>query len=95
MNKTFAKWIDRITPSCEKVAELASERLDRPLTFKERLSCRLHFLICYFCRRYHDQLDAMHTHLCKGGEKYGQDPQKCVCTEDKNRIKEACKKQSA
>ncbi len=95
MNKILAKWIDRITPSCEKVAQLSSERLDRRLSLKERISVRLHFFICYFCRRYHDQLEAMHAHLRKGGEKYGQDSKQCLCAGDKARIKEACKKSLA
>lgn len=52
---------------------------------------RLHFLICYFCRRYRDQLACMHARLQEHGEKLGQDCGKCLCAEEKARLKEACK----
>lgn len=95
MNRRLASWIDRLTPSCEKVAELSSQRLDRPLTPKERMHLRMHFLICYFCRRYHDQLARIHKELRCGGETLGQANPKCLCAGDKDRLKEACKKQAA
>ncbi len=42
--------------SCKKVAQLASESLDRPLTLQERLLLRFHLLFCKFCSRYLRQL---------------------------------------
>ncbi len=42
--------------SCKKVAQLASESLDRSLTFQERLSMRFHLLACKLCSRYVRQL---------------------------------------
>lgn len=93
MNKALVKLIDRLTPGCEKIAVLASERLDRRLTFRERLSLRLHFFICYFCKRYHDQLDSMHGELGRKSEEFGQKCGKCLCEEEKTRLKEACRKQ--
>ncbi len=42
--------------SCKKVAQLASESLDRSLTLQERLSLRFHLLHCNFCSRYVRQL---------------------------------------
>lgn len=92
MNKALVKLIDRITPGCEKVAMLSSERLDRRLTLKERISVRLHFLICYFCRRYHDQLELMHQQLATKSEEFGQKTGKCLCAEEKAKLKEACRK---
>ncbi len=42
--------------SCKKVAQLASEALDRSLTLQEKLSMRLHLLACKLCSRYVRQL---------------------------------------
>ncbi len=42
--------------SCKRVAQLASESLDRSLTLQERLSMRFHLLLCNFCSRYVRQL---------------------------------------
>ncbi len=42
--------------SCKEVAQLASESLDRSLTLQERLSMRLHLLVCKLCSRYVRQL---------------------------------------
>ncbi len=43
--------------SCKRVAQLASESLDRPLTLQERLLLRFHLLFCKFCSRYVRQLE--------------------------------------
>ncbi len=42
--------------SCKRVAQLASESLDRSLTLQERLSMRFHLLLCKLCTRYVRQL---------------------------------------
>ena len=42
--------------SCKEVARLASESQDRSLRFGERLSMRLHLLLCNMCSRYVNQL---------------------------------------
>lgn len=91
MNKWLTSCIDRCTPSCEEVARLASEALDRRLTLRERIAMRMHFTICYFCRRYHDQLACMQRGLKSHGEKLGQDCGKCLCAEEKAKLKEACR----
>ena len=42
--------------SCKRVAQLASESLDRSLTLQERLLLRFHLFFCKFCSRYVRQL---------------------------------------
>ncbi len=42
--------------SCKEVGELLSLRLDRKLTFKERIGLKLHLLICKTCNCYQKQL---------------------------------------
>ncbi|MFC1836449.1 zf-HC2 domain-containing protein [Thermodesulfobacteriota bacterium] len=41
--------------SCKEAAKLVSESLDRSLTFRQRLSLRVHLLMCRFCSRFQKQ----------------------------------------
>jgi len=42
--------------SCKEVGELLSQGLDRKLSFRERLSLKMHLLICKTCSCYEKQL---------------------------------------
>lgn len=50
--------------SCRHFARLCSERLDRSLTFYERVCLRMHRLICGVCRPLPGQLEKLH-HLAR------------------------------
>lgn len=45
--------------SCKQATELMSQEQDRRLTFPERLSLRLHVLICAACSNYRQQMSAL------------------------------------
>lgn len=45
--------------SCAEVSRLASERADRPLTWRERLAFRFHLMMCRNCARYARQLELL------------------------------------
>ena len=42
--------------SCRKASELSSEGFDRPLSFGERFSLRLHTTICSACKLFEKQI---------------------------------------
>ena len=42
--------------TCKQVSDSASDVLDGPTTFSQRLSLRLHLLMCKHCRRYVRQI---------------------------------------
>jgi hypothetical protein len=42
--------------TCKEASRLQSQALDRPLTFGERLSLRLHTAVCDACTRVEKQL---------------------------------------
>jgi len=42
--------------NCKRATQLMSQKMDRPLTFKERLSLRFHLMICSGCRNFNDQM---------------------------------------
>lgn len=44
---------------CQQAAQLASERLDRELGWRERVGLRLHLAMCRHCRRYARQLQQL------------------------------------
>lgn len=92
MTRRKKSWADRIAGSCEEAARLCSESLDRRLTLRERVRMRLHFLLCYFCRRYHAHLRCLHNGLRRAEDQIGQDRETCLCAEEKAKLKAACRK---
>ncbi len=49
--------------ACEKISQLASDQLERKLSFSERLSMQFHFLMCGACKHYHQNLLKLHETL--------------------------------
>lgn len=43
-------------PTCKEVHQLASAKLDRPLSIGENLRMRMHLLVCDACRSFNAQL---------------------------------------
>lgn len=74
--------------SCKEVTQLVSESLDRDLRVYQRMSMRVHFLMCKFCSRYRKQLfilrDAIRLHCehDKEMDAHGS----CLSPEAKERI---------
>jgi hypothetical protein len=52
-------WLGRRLPTCEQVLPVLSQSLERKLTLRERVTLRLHFLICVYCIRYLKQIRLM------------------------------------
>lgn len=46
--------------SCKRATEQISVGLDRPLTFSEKLSLKVHFMMCGNCSRCQKQLQQLH-----------------------------------
>ena len=47
--------------NCKQNTELLSKALDRPITFREKLTMRLHLMMCRDCRNFEKQL----AFICK------------------------------
>lgn len=45
---------------CKRATELMSQRLDRPLTWKEKVSLRLHLSMCGACKQCNRQFELLH-----------------------------------
>lgn len=83
--------IARWTPSCREVARLSSEALERRLTLRERLALRLHFTICYLCKRYARQTAVLHEGLRSHGDLFAECREERLSAEEKRAIKERCR----
>lgn len=42
--------------SCEHASRMVSESMDRPLTLRERVTLRMHLMMCSFCTRFSRQM---------------------------------------
>jgi len=51
--------------ACEEISRLASDKLERRLSFIERLRLRLHLLMCSACRHYDVHITKLHRILKK------------------------------
>jgi len=50
---------------CDKVSKFVSESMDRDLSFTERMSVRVHLLMCRHCARFAKQLEHMRSVIRK------------------------------
>ena len=57
--------------TCKDASRLQSQSQDRPLHLGERLSLRLHLLICDNCRRFKQQLDLIRRACQRANESEG------------------------
>lgn len=67
MQAMMAPMMKRFGLSCRAFAELASLRMDRPLTTSESIRFRFHSMMCGVCRRLPSQFEAMRDvlHHCE------------------------------
>ncbi len=53
--------------NCQEATRLLSQKLDRPLSLKEKMTLRFHLLICEGCHHYKQQMhqlrDITHTYV--------------------------------
>lgn len=53
-------FLARRLPDCKTVTPTLSESIDRKLSFKERMTIRLHLFTCEACVRYLEQIRVLH-----------------------------------
>jgi len=56
VDRWYKRCYNAVFFSCKHMSQLSSERLDRPLTMRERITRRIHLKMCTWCRRYENQL---------------------------------------
>lgn len=56
VKRRLVVWLSHRLPACDEVTRMASDRLERNLTLRERVQFSLHLTVCGLCRRYADQV---------------------------------------
>ena len=54
--------------TCKEAIYLASKKLDKNLTFQERIGFLLHTAMCGLCRHYARDMEALHKLMLKAGK---------------------------
>jgi len=54
--------------TCKQASFLASKKLDKKLTIKERFDFSLHTVMCGLCRHYANEIEALHKLMQKVGK---------------------------
>jgi hypothetical protein len=78
--------------SCKDAARLLSEKRDRRLSWRARITLRFHMLMCKMCQVYGTQL-GMVSRVCKeAGIRAEENCPDCLSDEHKRRMKDAITK---
>jgi hypothetical protein len=56
----IAQFLVKNTPTCNQVARMISDGMDRPISIRSRIAIRVHRVVCVWCDRYHTQLHGVH-----------------------------------
>lgn len=79
--------------NCKEFSALVSERLDRPLSFWDRVSIKMHRIMCPACHRIQIQLEAIRNACHCIPEEDTDTGEQCRLPDDARlRIKDALKK---
>ncbi len=87
---SIVTFLARQFPPCKEVTRLVSESLDRDLSVPERLTLRVHVLMCVLCRRFARQVRFVRDALRRHSDRLeGQDlpPPPGLSPEARDRIK--------
>jgi hypothetical protein len=75
--------------TCRELARMLSERRDRPLPWRTRISLRLHVLACKMCRIYGAQFDAVGRVCREAGARAEDECPDCLPEERKRAMRDA------
>lgn len=89
MTRWLTNLLKRRTLSCNEIVQSISNSMERPPSLRQRLSIRLHLLICKWCFRYQKQIRFIHNILGDNPEKVGETAPGALSPEAQERIKQA------
>ena len=75
--------------SCKQASRLISQSLDRPLSWRERFSLRLHLVLCDMCTQFRHQLYTMRMAVRKLTRRIEQDESLVLPQQARARIAES------
>ncbi len=74
LKTTIVIWLARRSPVCQDIAPLISRSLDMRLSWRQRVTLRLHLAICQACTRYLAQLNFLHETMQTNAKKFDEIP---------------------
>ena len=75
--------------SCKQASRLISQSLDRPLSWRERFSLRLHLVLCDMCTQFRHHLHTMRMAVRQLTRRIEQDESLVLPQEARSRIAES------
>jgi predicted anti-sigma-YlaC factor YlaD len=85
-------WLAGRLPDCKPMTAMFSQSLDRKMSWRERITMRLHLYTCQACRRYVEQIEFMHENFRNlENENTRSSQQSSLSEEAKERIKTVLK----
>ena len=72
--------------SCKDASQIISQSLDRQLTTRERFALKLHLLICRYCKRFSQQIQAIRVALKQAINAVENDDSIKMSSETKKRL---------
>lgn len=91
----FVVWVWNHTPTCAEMARLASESLDKPVTFGQWWRMKLHWVICAWCERYQKHLKFLHQAAPRYDEAVGEVSPRTLSREARHRLKQRLQSERA
>ena len=72
--------------SCKDASQIISQSLDRQLTMRERFALKCHLLICRYCKRFSQQIQAIRVALKQAIHAVENDDSIKMSSETKKRL---------
>jgi len=79
---------------CKEASQLQSDKFERDLTLMEKIRLRIHLTICSACKNYADNLKLLNGFFHGRRKAAGIDENITLSEQDRERIREALKKDS-
>lgn len=80
--------------SCKRATELISQKIDLPLSYRDRLSLWVHLVLCFLCRRFALQIECISKALKNDSELTPDELLIGVPVEAREKLKRALEKAS-
>jgi len=89
IERAIMRPMSKVMPPCSEISQLLSTGMDQKMSLWQRMSVRVHLVLCKMCRRYRDQLRLIHDASSCYGDPEKNDTEEGLSTEAKERLKQA------
>ena len=86
VDRAYQRGFNKLLFSCRHMSELTSQSLERPLSRREKVTRRLHMLLCAWCRRYDRQIRFLHRNFTTFASQFPERGEESLSQEARQRI---------